>query len=282
MFIRYMGIKLTIGMATYNNAEQVWWTVMALRLYHDLTDCEIVIIDNYGDTALKNWCNNWSGGLIKYFECKETRGTSYPRNKIFENAQGKFVLSIDSHVMLAPDSISKLKDWIDANDSSDLFHGAMMYDGLDGYIDRMNPKWESNMYGVWGEAVKELPTEPYEIPMHGMGIFGCFKDKWLKFNGEFQGFGGEEGYIHEKYRQAGFKVMCLPFMKWVHRFHDQISQTKYLNSMEERIRNYVIGWSELGLDLDPIKQHFKDFNIEFSKQIDESGNTHQSLNIAHK
>jgi len=277
MRLRSMAVKLTIGMASYNNAEQVWWTVMALRLYHDLTDCEIIVADNYGCAALKAWCNTWGGSLIKYIECNEVRGTSYPRDKIFEKASGDFVLCVDSHIMLAPRSVEKLKDWISKNKSGDLYHGAMAYDGLDGYIDRMNGRWETNFYGVWGEMKKELPSEPYEIPMHGMGVFGSFRDSWLKFNDEFRGFGGEEGYIHEKYRKAGKKVMLLPFLKWIHRFHDQITPTKYLNSMEERIRNYVIGWNELGLDLDPIKEHFKKFDIDFVKG--ENGNT---LNIKSK
>ena len=38
--------------------------------------------------------------------------------------------------------------------------------------------------------------------------------------GCFREFGGEEWYIHEKYRQAGAKCLCLPFLRWQHRFAD--------------------------------------------------------------
>jgi hypothetical protein len=49
------------------------------------------------------------------------------------------------------------------------------------------------------------------IPAQGMGVFACRKNNWLGFNPKFRGFGGEEGYIHEKYRKNGKQVICLPF-----------------------------------------------------------------------
>ena len=41
-------MKLTIGMPSYDNYQEVWFTVQALRMYQDLEDCEILVIDNYG------------------------------------------------------------------------------------------------------------------------------------------------------------------------------------------------------------------------------------------
>jgi hypothetical protein len=59
---------------------------------------------------------------------------------------------------------------------------------------------------------------PFEIPAQGLGLFTCRKDAWLGFNPAFRGFGGEEGYIHTKYRQAGHRCLNLPFLGWMHRF----------------------------------------------------------------
>lgn len=39
--------------------------------------------------------------------------------------------------------------------------------------------------------------------MQGLGIFACRRDVWPGFNPRLRGFGGEEGYIHEKFRRAG-------------------------------------------------------------------------------
>ena len=68
----------------------------------------------------------------------------------------------------------------------------------------------------------------------------------------FKGFGGEEGYIHEKFRRSGGKCICLPQLGWNHRFN-RPAGVPYPNILEERIWNYFIGWLEI----------LKDSNHEF-------------------
>ena len=41
-------VALTIGMATYNDFNGVYFTLQALRLYQDLRDTELLVVDNYG------------------------------------------------------------------------------------------------------------------------------------------------------------------------------------------------------------------------------------------
>ncbi len=41
-------MKLTIGIPAYNNYHDVWFTVQALRMFHDLTATEIMVVDNFG------------------------------------------------------------------------------------------------------------------------------------------------------------------------------------------------------------------------------------------
>jgi cephalosporin hydroxylase len=98
---------------------------------------------------------------------------------------------------------------------------------------------------------------PFEIPAQGLGLFCSSREHWLGFNPDFRMFGGEECYIHRKYRAAGRKAMCLPFLKWVHRF-GRVGGPKYPLTMEGKIRNYLLGYKELGLDPEPIRKHFVD------------------------
>lgn len=252
-----MSKLITIGMPSYNNYSDVWFTAQCLRVYHDMTDCEILIVDNYGDDALEKWVANNGAGVIRYVRATEVRGTAPAKNKVFEHAEGEFVVCVDSHVLLVPGAVDALKKWVRENRDCDaLIHGPMQYDFMGLYIDHMVPKWQTHMYGVWGPNRSDLPTAPYEIEMMGMGLFACFKDKWLGFNPAFTGFGGEEGYIHEKYKKFGKKILCLPFLVWVHKFHNQSTPTSYPNVLEERIQNYLLGFTELGLDLQPIYDHF--------------------------
>lgn len=239
-------MKLTIGMACYNDFNGVYFTVQALRIYHDLTDIEILIVDNYGDKRLEEWVAAWGHKQIRYKKYIKNIGTTQPRQKIFDWAEGDYVICIDSHVLLMTGSLDRL--W----DSDDLIHGIMIYDDVKTPVTHMRPDWQSDMWGVW-DCLDEIPNEPFEIPMHGLGLFGCKKDAWLGFNPDFRGFGGEEGYIHEKFRQAGRKVLCLPWIRWIHRFQNG---TGYPLNVADRIRNYLIGFDELGLDKTPIYRHF--------------------------
>jgi hypothetical protein len=101
---------------------------------------------------------------------------------------------------------------------------------------------------------------PLEIFSQGLGLFFTRKNSWLKFNEHCDGFGGEECYIHEKYRKNGRKCYLLPFLRWLHRF-GRPDGVPYTLTLENKVRNYILEFLELGLDLAPVKKHF----IEESK-----------------
>ncbi|HEV2311073.1 MAG TPA: glycosyltransferase family 25 protein, partial [Acidimicrobiia bacterium] len=65
--------------------------------------------------------------------------------------------------------------------------------------------------------------------------------------------------------QRGRRTLCLPFLRWVHRF-DRPGGTQYPNQWEDRVRNYLVGWDELGLELDEILDHF---SVEVGAELTE-------------
>src|SRR5690606_4464196 len=105
-----MTIKLTIGMATYKDFDGVFFTLQALRMYQDLTDCELLVIDNFGDEDTEKIAR--SAGA-RYVRNTEVVGTSAPRNLVFAEAQGEAVLCCDSHVYFEPGVIARLKQYYD-------------------------------------------------------------------------------------------------------------------------------------------------------------------------
>lgn len=257
-------MELTVGMATYNDVSGVYFTLQALRLYQDLTSTELLVIDNYGDDRLETWISTWCKPNTRYIRSTDIQGTSAPRQKVFEEAKGKWVLCIDSHVLLAPGALGKFREWSLAHpDCLDLLHGPMMYDNITALVTHMNPVWRDHMWGIWADVKeeKDLPVEGFEIPMHGLGLFGCRKDAWLGFNPAFRGFGGEEGYIHEKFKQQGRKILCLPFLQWLHRFKD-IEAPKFTLDARDRISNYLHGFHELNLPFDDIKKEFGEVVVD--------------------
>lgn len=244
-------MKWTIGMPSYNNYVEVFFTVQALRLYHDLKDCEIVVIDNFGDDNLCNFIKKNGCGIVRYDRYTDITGVSAAKNRIFEIAKGEFVLCIDSHILIKP-------GFTDIEIKNNDFHqGALLSSGGKNYACEWLPEWRSNMWGIWAPMRTELPSNPWEIWAQGAGFFACRKDSWLGFNKNFRGFGGETGYIQEKYRKAGNKVWCNPKMIWQHLFNNDRGKCPYKLDIKDRIRNYVYGFEELGLDTKPIYEHFR-------------------------
>ncbi len=254
--------KLCIGMATYDDYDGVYFTVQAIRLFHpEVTEeTEILVVDNHPDgtcatdlKALERWVSGY-----RYVPFNLFQGTAV-RNVVFHQANADYVLCIDCHVLFAPGSLRKLIDHFDSHpDTPDLLQGPLIYDDLRTLSSHMEPTWSHGMFGVWSNDPRAANPDgpPFEIHMQGLGAFACRKQAWPGLNPELRGFGGEEGYIQEKFRRAGGRTLCVPFLRWVHRFA-RPHGVPYQNTWEDRIRNYLIIAQELGQDRSPALQHFR-------------------------
>lgn len=249
-------VALTIGMATYNDFDGVYFTLQALRLYQDLDDVELLVVDNYGCDTTRDFVTGWVKG--RYILAADVAGTAAPRDLVFREARGKAVLCCDSHVLFVPKAIARLKAYYRKHPKSiDLLQGPLLYDDMTNVATHFAPEWRDQMWGIWSTDPRAMDPEakPFEIPMQGLGVFSCRRKAWPGFNPAFRGFGGEEGYIHEKFRQRGGRVLCLPWLRWVHRF-SRPKGVPYPLAVEDKLRNYLIGHTELGLDVEPVLEHF--------------------------
>ncbi len=252
-------VALTIGMATYDDFDGVYFTLQSLRLYQDLDDTEILVIDNFGCEFTQRFVESLPDA--RYVEAKELVGTAAPRDLVFRRALGKAVVCLDSHVLLEPGVVARLKAYYrDHPETNDLLQGPLVYDDLRAVSTHFAPVWRSQMWGAWETDPRGIDPagEPFDIPMQGLGVFSCRRRAWPGFNPAFRGFGGEEGYIHEKVRQRGGRTLCLPWLRWVHRF-SRPKGVPYPLAVEDKLRNYVIGHTELGLDIAPAVDHFSTF-----------------------
>ena len=253
-------------MATYDDFDGVYFSIQALRMYHPICetdDVEFIVIDNnplgkHGEPNKKllDWLKH-RGQYIPY----TLRTSTAVRNEIFRYANGQYAISMDCHVMFMPGAIDALLAYYeDKPDCKDIVQGPLMYDGLQGCLTHFKPIWGKMMYGKWGVDQKGLASgKAFDIPMQGLGVFSCETKNWRGFNKLFKGFGGEEGYIHEKFRQMGGRSVCVPDFKWVHRFA-RPEGVKYPLVLEDRVWNYFIGWMELqgpdGEMIDKIEEVF--------------------------
>lgn len=275
--------KLTIGMAVYEDFDGVCFTLQHLRAFHSIFfDLELIVVDNnpasqHGKTT-KAFCEKVGA---RYIEYPQNTGTSQTRNLVFKEAQGEYVICMDSHVFFLPGAIDALMAYYNENpNTKDLIQGPLVYDNYESISTHFSDEWRSEMWGTWGTDSKvwknkpiqrsiwwngkikpftfcteSVADEPFEIFAQGLGVFSCRRDAWLGFNENFRGFGGEECYIHEKYRQAGHKTLCLPKFLWWHRFA-RPNGVPYPVTSWNKVRNYVLGHLELNLPLDNIYKHF--------------------------
>jgi len=265
-------MKLTIGMSTYDDFDGLFFSIQALRMYQldFLKDSyEVIVIDNNPDSShgkeTKGFVENWvQGKYIPYIDKKSTSS----RNEIFKHAQGEYTLCLDSHVMFEQNGIKNLIDYYDKNpNTKNLIQGPLWYDDLRNFSTHFDPVWREIMYGIWATNKEAYDKgEPFEIPMMGLGMFSCKTSEWQGFNEKFKGFGGEEGYIHEKFRRAGGKCICLPNLRWNHRF-GRPNGVPYPNILEDRIWNYFVGWLEILKD--PADPFFQTIIDAFKTKIPE-------------
>jgi hypothetical protein len=257
--------KLTIGMATYDDYDGVYFTLQALRLYHPevLADTEFLVIDNHPDgpcaEALK--VLEQSTPNYRYIPFTANSGTAASKNQVFGESGSELVLCVDCHVFVVPGALRRLLTYFDANPKApDLLQGPLVYDDLSNISTHFQPTWRGGMYGCWETDPAGIDPDgpPFDIPMQGMGLFSCRRAAWPGFNAHFRGFGGEEGYIHEKFRQLGARTLCLPFLRWMHRFRRPMG-LPYVNRWDDRVRNYMIGFRELGLPTTELEQHYREF-----------------------
>tara|TARA_R100001143_G_C3334981_1_gene121316 strand:+ start:287 stop:1123 length:837 start_codon:yes stop_codon:yes gene_type:complete len=246
--------KLTIGMATYDDYDGVYFTIQALRLYHSevMDDVEILVVDN-------NPTSKSGAEVKKFIETSIPNGRYIPFTKyksnfvkdvVFTEAAGEYVLCIDCHVLIPPGVVEKLISYYSLfPNTKDLLQGPLLHDSFKATSTHFDPEWSGNMFGKWGFA-KELfeAGAPFEIPMQGGGLYSCKKEHWVGFNKKLRGFGCEEFYIQEKFRKNGGRALCLPFLQWTHRF-GRPEGAKFPLNMEDRIKNYYIAWMELYHDV---------------------------------
>lgn len=245
-----MGLRLTLGLPCFNNMTEVWFSVQSLRMYHNLTDCEILVVDNFGDPVLEKFIKNNGGGVVRYEKYTDMVGTSCTKNKVFELARGEMVLCMDSHILIRSGALDNIPV------TDDLVHGPIIYTDNKNYCCEWLDQWRGQMWGIWGKNVQVLPKQPFEIWGMGTGFFLTKRTSWLGYNNKFRGFGGEQGYLHEKYRKAGRKVWCYPNLVWMHMFFDQGRKIPYPCRLIDRVRNYLIGFEELWKDPKPIIDHY--------------------------
>jgi len=252
-------------MPVADDYDGVFFTIQSLKLHHGLgDDIEFLVIDQKPETQsgkdTKKLCETVE---CKYIAHKGTFGSAPAKQAVFENATNDFVLCVDCHVLFVPDAIQKLLQYLEHNPKTDnLLQGPLYYDDHKHISTHFEEpfKWGNGALGKWAtdDRAQDPLAEPFEIPACGMGAFCARRESWAGFSSLFKGFGAEEVYIHRKYKLRGDKTLCLPFLRWMHRFARPLG-VPYRFDMKDVLRNYLVGFLENGAeesDIEAMREHF--------------------------
>lgn len=85
-------------------------------------DCEIILVDDGSPDGCGAICDRYAESyeIVKVIH-KPNGGLSDARNAGFDQAQGKYVLFVDSDDYLEPDAVSQILHWIDTTDADVAF-----------------------------------------------------------------------------------------------------------------------------------------------------------------
>lgn len=259
---------LSIGMATYDDYDGVFFSIQSLRMFHPIcnsSDVEFVVLDGNPDSEHGKCCKGFVENKIKQkYIPYSGKLSSFNKYETIKYSDSKYILIIDCHVLIQENGITKLLQYFEQNSNCrDLLQGPLLRDDLINVSTHFDKVWRGDMYGIWSTNEEGYKNgKPFEIPMQGMGLLSFEKEFWPGINENFEGFGGEEGYIAEKFRLNGGKNLCLPFLGWNHRFC-RPQGVKYPLNLRDRIWNYFLGWFEMYQDENhemilSTKEHFKD------------------------
>ena len=157
---------LTIAMATYDDFDGVFFSIQALRMYHDICNTESVeyiVLDTNPSgehgKAVENYLKSLQG-KGKYIPKTSGQISSFNKYETVDHASGKYILIIDCHVLLQQNAIESLLLYYHKNKNcKNLVQGPLLYDDLENVSTHFDPRWSGDMYGVWAISTKSArPT----------------------------------------------------------------------------------------------------------------------------
>ncbi|MEV5574427.1 glycosyltransferase [Spirillospora sp. NPDC052269] len=260
---RFTRRDLTVGICTYDDFDGAWFTIASLLLHHPgpMRAAEILLVDNHPVGPVAQALKRLDAEIpnYRYVPVTSVRSTAV-RDVLFRLAVGEVVVVLDSHVLLADGALEAALSYLARPEAArDLVQGPVLQDdGVQVMATHFAPAWSAGMYGRWEVDQRGLNPKgsAFEIPMQGLGAFACRRDAWVGINPHFRGFGGEEGYLHEKVRRAGGRTVCLPAMRWVHRF-ERPYEVPYPITWEDHLRNNLLAHQELELDEGLLLAHYQ-------------------------
>ena len=116
-----MPVKFSIIIPFYNSSNFLKKSVLSI-IKQKRKDVEIILVDdNSEDKSEKKILSlRKKNSFIKYLKNKKNLGVGLSRNKAIKNAQGQYIIFLDSDDQLYENSINKIEETIIKNNNPDI------------------------------------------------------------------------------------------------------------------------------------------------------------------
>lgn len=239
--------ELTVGMVVYGEFPNAWFTVQALRAMHG-PRFKLLVLDAAPRGCPQTRAVTLAAGGA-YHSRPDLCHTAAGRDHLVRLAETPWVLVLDPHVLIEPGGLNALMLTVaDGRHDRDILTGPLLSDDGRGLSSHWRPNAPGRLWGEWAADPRVSGADPFGIPMQGLGLFAAHRDHWPGLHPLHRGFGAEEGYLHEVYRRAGGRCLCLPALKWRHQFRGPANGAPYPRPAHDHPRNLLLHHRELGLD----------------------------------
>lgn len=129
-----MKTEVTIGIPVYKSVDYIENTMLS-ALSQTFQDIEFLIVDDCGvDGSIEKMYQlqqqHPRGNALRILHNETNRGVGFSRNRIIDEAQGRFLYFMDSDDCIEPDTIQKLYDAILKNNAQIAYGSYEIVDGI--------------------------------------------------------------------------------------------------------------------------------------------------------
>lgn len=317
---------LTVGCSTLLDFHGFLYTAASWRTHHGDFDgrVEYLIADNHPEpTNRLRGCPECAGigkdgptcpscakavedmeGIairegVRYIRWADKQGTYPGKNQLKVEARGKWVLTMDSHVMLSPFAIERCLEVIDDNPRSDnLFQFPCLFRNQRGQGCRNDYRNQDFIYRqkkgakafpVYGWTRKAATAgDPYDIAAMITSCYLVRREAWFSGKGYdpiLGNYGGWEGPLQLKWRLMGRRVLSMRHSKqetidkhgWLHHWHmfckpgtRMANQTGRVHTGPTKMRNFAASSAVIGGE-SWVKRHCRLKGWDFNRKEIQAG-----------
>lgn len=246
---------LTIGLVHTGSRKTLAASLRRLRQL-DLRDTELVVIDTTNNRATRAWVKEQ--GSVRY-RASAPGASPGAFDLLFAAARGEVVLCLEGAVRLRPGALEHLRAYFAEHPNSpDVLHGPLV-DGKRVLATHTTPSWSRTHWGKRAVDPRGSLTgnPPFAVPMHEPGVFSCRCAAWPGMPAAWQGYGAEAGYLQERFRRRGARVLCLPGLRW-ERLAEPEAAPPHSVAVRQTLHNYLVGALDVGLDTRSLVLRFHD------------------------